>query len=92
MFAVARRGMARTLRLFCITSHHAQGAGVLSGRVPRGENFVPARCHIPLCVQGHWEIPCLRLLIVFCLLPLFTTCSYLAWLTEKSYLDSGVAL
>lgn len=41
MFAVARRGMARTLRLFCITSHHAQGAGVLSGCVPRGENFVP---------------------------------------------------
>lgn len=41
MFAVARRGMARTLRLFYITSHHAQGAGVLSGRVPRGENFVP---------------------------------------------------
>lgn len=33
--------MARTLRLFCITSHHAQGAGVLSGRVPRGENFMP---------------------------------------------------
>lgn len=53
---------------------------------------VPARCHVPLCVQGHLEIPCLRLLTVFCLLSLFTTCSYPAWLTEKSDFDSGVAL